>query len=489
MTSGVGSVARAACNCTERVGLSRTRAGRGAHSGASAPPPPPASFLAMHRPTSLTPRGLASAPPGPRGRRALAAASASAHPSTIVTPQTIVIAGGGIAGAATALALHRTGTPFALLERTGGLRAEGSAIGTWTNAWRALDALGVGDGLRERWPALERIKITKGDGSLIRTWAIADCGDGNHESRLVMRADLVDALAAPLPRECVAFNARVVAAATVAGRGATVTLADGTVLPCRAVIGADGIGSAVAAGLGKGPGRLRYAGYVAVRGVADFGSPAAVPASIPCSTVSFVYGNGARAGAIPLGDGRVYWFTVANAPEPPLGRTPPDVCRATALGHAAQFSGGVPVADLVRASPDATLSRAAVSDAWPAAASRWGAGAVTLAGDAAHPMTPNLGQGGCVALEDAVVLGRCLRRARPGDFDATVAALDAYERTQSTRARAVAIKSAVIGAAAQLGGPIIPAVRDVVLGTVYPVAHFLDHADYDCGTLTAEAAA
>lgn len=444
----------------------------------------------MHRPPPLALRGRPAPAPGRQPRRAFAAPdpqSPSPHPSTIVTPDTVVVAGGGIAGAAAALALHRTGVSVALLERTGGLRAEGSAIGTWTNAWRALDALGVGDGLREKWPALEKIKITKGDGSLIRQWAIADCGDGRHESRLVMRADLVDALAAPLPRECICFDSRVVAAATTPGLGATVTLADGTTLPCRAVVGADGVGSAVAAGLGKGRASLRYAGYAAVRGVADFGSPAAVPPTIPRSTISFIYGAGARAGAIPLGDGRVYWFTVANSAEPAPGRAPPDECRATALAHVAQFGGGVPVADLARASPDATLSRAAVADAWPAAATRWGAGAVTLAGDAAHPMTPNLGQGGCVALEDAVVLGRCLSRAAPGDFEATVAALAAYERAQSTRARAVAIKSAVIGAAAQIGGPVVPRLRDAVLATLYPVSHFLDHADYDCGTLTAEA--
>lgn len=59
-----------------------------------------------------------------------------------------VVAGAGIAGLATALALHQRGIPVRVLEAGPNLRAEGTAIGLWDNAWRALDVLGVADAVR-----------------------------------------------------------------------------------------------------------------------------------------------------------------------------------------------------------------------------------------------------------------------------------------------------------------------------------------------------
>ncbi len=68
---------------------------------------------------------------------------------------TVVVTGGGPGGVAAAVALHRAGLPVLLLEREGGLPAGGSALGIWTNGWRALDALGAGDALRRQHPALQ----------------------------------------------------------------------------------------------------------------------------------------------------------------------------------------------------------------------------------------------------------------------------------------------------------------------------------------------
>ena len=357
----------------------------------------------------------------------------------------------------------------------------------WTNAWRALDALGVGDELRGRYPPLARAIIRAADGRELRSTAIADCTPvGTHEARVVARADLVATLAAPLlaaSPDAVRYGARVVAATpSPDGRSATVTLADGASAVCRAVVGADGVGSAVAAGLGVRP--PRYVGYAAVRGVAAFGSQAAVPAAIAPGTINFWYGDGARAGAIPLGsDGRVYFFTVANARAPGPLRTPPAACRAEALATAASFTDAADVvAALVAAAPDASLSRAPIADRWPTAGARWGRGAVTLAGDAAHPMTPNLGQGGCVALEDAVVLARCLVEGERAGESAS-ASLERYEKQQSSRALKVAAKSYVVGVVGQASGPLATAARDAVLSKVFPMTSFLEHAAYDCGGL------
>lgn len=110
--------------------------------------------LEEHRPAS---RAAAS----PERRRRLAAASAASSSSidlSSITPGdlrgTVVVTGAGPAGLAAAAALHRAGLPVLLLEREAALSSAGSALGLWTNAWGALEALGAADALRQQHPAL-----------------------------------------------------------------------------------------------------------------------------------------------------------------------------------------------------------------------------------------------------------------------------------------------------------------------------------------------
>lgn len=134
-------------------------------------------------------------------------------------------------------------------------------------------------------------------------------------------------------------------------------------------------------------------------------------------------------------------------------------------------------------------------------ACRWttgpfGRGCITLAGDSAHPMTPNLGQGGCTAIEDSLVLARQLapllqdsqitnssRNSRVIDTAAVSKVLRAYEAERSRRCRALTIRSYLFGAALQLQFPPVLAVRDLVVSQLFKPDHFLDHTEYDCGEL------
>src|SRR5262249_55874907 len=135
-------------------------------------------------------------------------------------------------------------------------------------------------------------------------------------------------------------------------------------------------------------------------------------------------------GAGPLTRGRVYWYATANTPEgaakAPAGR------RSALLDRFHHWHAPIPA--LIEATEASALLRNDLYDRDPMP--RWSEGRVTLLGDAAHPTTPNLGQGACQALEDAVVLARCLRENTD-----VAAAFRAYEARRRPRARASTLQS------------------------------------------------
>jgi 2-polyprenyl-6-methoxyphenol hydroxylase-like FAD-dependent oxidoreductase len=175
--------------------------------------------------------------------------------------------------------------------------------------------------------------------------------------------------------------------------GVTAYFDDGTSARGSILVGADGLRSAVRAQL-LGAEPPRYAGYTSWRGVAD-GTD-----FFPNGELSEFWGRGARFGVVPIGGGQTYWFATANAAE---GQA--DVDPVTEL--AARFASWSPrIAALRAATPAERILRTDIYDRDPVKA--WSNGRVTLLGDAAHPMTPNLGQGACMAIEDALILARSL---------------------------------------------------------------------------------
>jgi 2-polyprenyl-6-methoxyphenol hydroxylase-like FAD-dependent oxidoreductase len=149
----------------------------------------------------------------------------------------------------------------------------------------------------------------------------------------------------------------------------------------------------------------------------------------------------------------VYWFAVADAPPGGTSRAD-DVVDELSLRFAGWHK---PIAAILEATPAEKIVRTDIADRAPLA--RWSAGRVVLLGDAAHPMTPNLGQGGCQAIEDAVVLDACLA-AHDADLPA---ALADYQRRRVARANRVVVESRRIGAVAQWSNPVAVALRSALL--------------------------
>jgi 2-polyprenyl-6-methoxyphenol hydroxylase-like FAD-dependent oxidoreductase len=213
------------------------------------------------------------------------------------------------------------------------------------------------------------------------------------------------------------------------------------------LIGADGIGSVVRAQL-LADGPPRYAGYAGWRAVVH-----APPGLVSPGTFSESWGRGVRFGIVDIGGRRIYWFVSETCREGSWERG------GIKSEFVQRFRGWhPPVEALLDATPEGAITATGIYDRPPAR--RWGAGRITLLGDAAHPMTPNIGQGACQALEDAVVLGRCLADA-PG-----AEGLREYERLRIPRTSALVRRSRQLGALAQASKPPLTFLRDTLVRAI-----------------------
>lgn len=340
----------------------------------------------------------------------------------------IVIIGGGIGGLTAALALRREGFEPAVYERAPALLEVGAAIAVWPNAFRVLERLGLGETVRARAGRIRSVRWLGREGREYNHFAFPETGA---PAVALHRADLQTALLRSLPPESVHLG-KTFMGFEETGNEVRALFDDGSEVACDLLVGADGLHSRVRARL-LGDGEPVYRGYTVWRGVARLEH-----AALPAGTASEIYGRGQRFGVGPVGLGRTGWWATANEPE---------AAAESASEHAPKllrlFEGWcAPVRELIAATPSDTILRNAAYDR-PTAA-RWGKGRVTMLGDAAHPMTPNLGQGGCVAVEDAAVLARCLAK-----YEDPHNALLIYESRRRARAARVVSYSRRYGAFGQ----------------------------------------
>ncbi|HEY3580597.1 MAG TPA: FAD-dependent monooxygenase, partial [Pyrinomonadaceae bacterium] len=189
------------------------------------------------------------------------------------------------------------------------------------------------------------------------------------------------------------------------------------------LIGADGIHSRARKRI-AGEGEPTYRGYTVWRGIA-----ADVPSGIPLATAIEIHGHGKRFGIGPVGGGRVGWWAAANAVEPASSHehhvedAQHDLLRLFSDWYP-------PVVELIETTLPQLILTTSAFDREPSA--KWGDKRVTLLGDAIHPTTPNLGQGGCLAIEDAFVLARCFHEYGPSEE-----ALRKYEGCRYSRTAAI----------------------------------------------------
>jgi 2-polyprenyl-6-methoxyphenol hydroxylase-like FAD-dependent oxidoreductase len=348
-----------------------------------------------------------------------------------------IVVGGGIGGLASAAALLRGGWDVEVLERAAEFTEAGAGLSLWPNALRALDALGLGDQVRDRsvFEGQSGIRTARG------RWLSKTDADAMNERFgpvvMVHRSGLLDVLLAAVP-----------AGLRRGGISVTEVRPDGTVTHSAGnttadlVVGADGLRSVTRRSLWPASQPPRYSGYTTWR---------LVTPPVPIHGICETWGNGERFGYSTLPDGRIYCYATANAAEGTVDGGLAELRERFGSWHE-------PIPALLEAAdPDAVL-RLDVYEVPPLRS--YVKGNVALVGDAAHAMTPDLGQGGCQALEDAVVLGRVLTDC---SGPAIAERLADYDQKRRPRTQMIARQSARIGIAAQWASPVAVGLRNTGL--------------------------
>jgi 2-polyprenyl-6-methoxyphenol hydroxylase-like FAD-dependent oxidoreductase len=342
-------------------------------------------------------------------------------------PRAVVI-GAGIGGLTAAIALQQTGWDVEVFERAPELREVGAGISLWTNAVKVLRKLGVGESIEAAAAVIRESEARSWRGRLlVRT----DFGYLNEKLGAptigIHRADLQARLADHVGREHIHLGMMCVSY-TTDEKGANALFAEGDDIRGQILIGADGIKSLVRNQLlGSEP--VRYAGYTAWRGVGLIDRP-----EVPLGLTVLAMGRGSQAGLLPIGGGRTYWFATANVPAG--GEGAPGGHKAELLKRFGDWYPAIPAA--IEATPEIGIIRNDIVDRPPGR--KWTDGRVTLLGDAAHPTTPNLGQGACMAIESAFVLAKCLRQAETPEVG-----LAAYEQARFDRTAMITHQSWRLG--------------------------------------------
>ncbi|XP_065621439.1 monooxygenase 2 isoform X2 [Quercus suber] len=399
----------------------------------------------------------------------------------------VVIVGAGIAGLATAIALKRVGVKALVLEKSEGLRATGAAIGLHQNAWLALEALGVAHKLTATtYPPLRKANVTNIDTGATQQIAFPQPDKHGHESRPIHRKALLEALAEELPVGTIRFSSKLKSIVNLqAEEGssyAIIHMENGVSIKAKALIGCDGVHSVVARWLGLTT--PVNSGRWAVRGLAIF--PEGHRLDVDFQQFVTI---GKRAAFAAINDKEVYWFLVGKSSKGEDIPHDPEMIKKEVISN---FAKNFPTSYLrvVQHSDLSTVTWAPLlfRFPWDVILGNLSKGNITVAGDAMHPMTPDLAQGGCSALEDAVVLGRhignlIIKNKKLVAGDQVAEALERYVKERKWRVAKLIVGSYLVGWVQQDGsGWFMKFLRDSIF-----YRHFSslisNDMQYDCGKL------
>ncbi len=346
----------------------------------------------------------------------------------------VIIIGAGMGGLTAGIALRQAGYTVELYDRVRELRPAGAGISLWSNGVKVLNRLGLGPDLARIGGPMHRVAFHSHQGQCLTQFSlepmIQQVGQCPYPvTRTELQGMLLDALNAL--HVDVQLNAKCIAVEQDADR-VTAVFADGTRAQGDVLIGADGTHSLIRQEVAEHavPGikvERRYAGYVNWNGLVPVSAALA-----PGDSWTVYVGEHKRASMMPVAGDRFYFFFDVPLHASEL-QAPPDNYREELLHY---FQGWAdPVKNLIHSLDPATTNRIPIHDVDPLPTLVQGR--VALLGDAAHSMTPDLGQGGCQALEDAYVLTNMLLSTNLGVADA----LWRYDRARCDRTAEIVLRA------------------------------------------------
>jgi 2-polyprenyl-6-methoxyphenol hydroxylase-like FAD-dependent oxidoreductase len=354
-------------------------------------------------------------------------------------PLDVGIVGGGIGGVAAAVALHHSGIRATVYEKASVVREAGAGMMLWPNATRVLRHLGLLDAIVSRSGPNRHFLVRAHSGKILMDIAL---GHFEVPALCIRRCDLLGILLAALPPGCLQLSHDFQSFEDLGHR--VKVHFDRSSAEHDILIGADGLRSRFRSQL-LGAQLPVYRGYTVWRGLAR------LPGAAPSGSNSETWGRGKRFGILNTGGDRFTWYATANTDSEHVDSA--DGRRNELLQMFAGWH--EPVERLIEATAEESILKHGAFDLQPL--KRWGHGRLTLLGDAAHPCTPNLGQGGCMALEDALVLAKSLcREAHPR------VALRRYEALRRERTRHVQKRSLLMGHIGQWENRVMSVGRSVV---------------------------
>jgi 2-polyprenyl-6-methoxyphenol hydroxylase-like FAD-dependent oxidoreductase len=361
-----------------------------------------------------------------------------------VAERRVGIVGGGISGLTLALCLRARGIAARGVEIAPAFAPVGAGIGLGANAMAVMRHLGLSEALLSRGREIRNAQITDRRFRTLSDNDMRPIAARFGISVAIHRAALHDVLANAL--EPGQYRMGVTAEAIADdGEGVDVRFSDGATDRFDLLVGADGIGSQVRETT-VAPRERIYSGYTCWRLTTDYDDDA--EAGPRLAGLNEMWGRGKRFGIVPIGGGRVYCFATDNAPR---GRLDPVPGRASRLAQRfAEF--GDPGAAILARVRDEEIHH---DDLDELAEGAWVKGRVALIGDAAHALTPNMGQGAAMGIEDAWVLAEELASGDP-----VPALLARFEARRRPRVAGVQGRSRMLGRMGQWSSPPLCALRN-----------------------------
>ncbi|GGN94845.1 FAD-dependent oxidoreductase [Saccharibacillus kuerlensis] len=359
--------------------------------------------------------------------------------------RTILIIGGGIAGLCAAIALQHIGMQVKVYEKNAGPAAAGAGIIIAPNALQALKPYGISDEIIRRGYPSSGFRLMSDRGQYLTQLAVpADYGS----QYSIHRKDLHQILLSALPPGTVEWG-KSFSRLEQRDNCVRAVFDDGSYAEGDLLVAADGIYSGVRQQLVPAE-TYRYAGYTCWRGVVSGDH-------LPGLSPHFIetWGTKGRFGIVPLPQNKVYWYALINARQ-----SDPRLANYSAQELHRQFANyHNPIPDLLLKTTPSDIIHRDIVDIMPMKS--FYSGRIVFVGDAAHAITPNMGQGACLAMEDARVLSDCLH-ASAGDHEAFVH----YDARRRKRIQQISAQSWKIGKVAQSESFLFASIRNQLMKRV-----------------------